>query len=99
MRNKATPSLGVNGEGASGVNPHPSTIPQSATNLADDVLVGAEDIAVFLYGPDEGLKETNLRRVYHGIARGDIPTFKIGGKRHARKSTILQRIAGEERTA
>ena len=77
-------------------SPRPFGANQDA--LPADILVGAQAIAKFLYG-DEGLKETNLRRVYHGISKGDIPVFRIGGKLHARKSTILRRITGQEDAA
>jgi hypothetical protein len=77
----------------------PSGVNGDALSLDDDILIGAENISKFLYGPEEGLREKNLRRTYHGIAKGDIPTFTIGGKRHARKSTILRWIADQERTA
>jgi hypothetical protein len=97
MRNKTTRLSGVNGEGVSPSDKLISTTaPFNSADLSDDVLIGVEDISVFLYGPEHGPKETNLRRTYHGIAKGDIPTFKIGGKRHARKSAILKRIAEQE---
>jgi hypothetical protein len=67
--------------------------------VPDDILVGAKAISVHLYGLEEGLKETNLRRVYHAIAKREIPTFRIGGKLHARKSTIRQRIEAQEQVA
>lgn len=74
----------------------PLGVSGNALSLDDDILIGAEDISKFLYGLDDGLKEKNLRRTYHGIAKGDIPTFKIGGKRHARKSAILKWIEHQE---
>src|SRR3954470_11728823 len=100
MRNKMTRLMSVNGEGASASNELLDTISSfDPIDLSNDILIGAEDISVFLYGSDDGLKEKNLRRTYHGIAKGDIPTFKIGGKRHARKSAILKWIEAQERAA
>lgn len=67
--------------------------------LPGDILVGAQEMAVFLYGESEGTTETSVRRIYHAINRGEIPTFKIGGKIHARKSAILKLIEEQERAA
>jgi hypothetical protein len=67
--------------------------------LSSDLLVGAQEISMFLYGPEEGLKTTNLRRTYHAIAKGDIPIFKLGGKIHARRSAIRARIEAQEQAA
>jgi hypothetical protein len=64
--------------------------------LADDLLVGAKAISKYLYGDVEGLKETNIRRVYHAISKREIPVFYIGGKMHARKSTIRKHIEAQE---
>jgi len=67
--------------------------------LPDDMLVGAQAISTFLYGPDEGMRDTCLRRVYHAISKREIPTFRIGGKLHARKSAIRKRIEAQEQAA
>jgi hypothetical protein len=67
--------------------------------LPDDILIGVKAIARHLYGADEGLRPTNLRRVYQAVAKKQIPTFKIGGRIHARKSTIRQRIEAQEQAA
>jgi hypothetical protein len=64
--------------------------------LPDDVIIGAEGISVALYGPEEGTRETNIRRIYHAISKGDLPTFKLGGRVHARRSTILAWIERQE---
>jgi hypothetical protein len=75
-----------------------STYPLNANNgaLPDDIIVGAEGISVALYGPEEGARETNIRRIYHAVAKGDLPTFKLGGRVHARRSTILAWIEKQE---
>jgi hypothetical protein len=53
--------------------------------LADDLLNGAEEIAIFLGWP--------TRRVFYLLERGRIPGFKIGAKWHARRSTLITHIA------
>jgi hypothetical protein len=67
--------------------------------LPDDILVGAQAISIWLYGRENGLRDTNLRRIYHAIAKREIPTFRIGGKLHARKSAIRKRIEAQEHAA
>lgn len=67
--------------------------------LPDDILVGALAISTYLYGEEGGAKDTNLRRVYHAISKREIPTFRIGGKLHARKSAIKRRIEEQEQAA
>jgi hypothetical protein len=64
--------------------------------LEDDILVGVEAIAVFIYGPEKGREPRNLRRTYAAVAKGDLPTFRLAGKIHARKTAIRQRIAASE---
>jgi hypothetical protein len=64
--------------------------------LPDDIIVGAEGISIALYGPKEGARETNIRRIYHAVAKGDLPTFKLGGRVHARRSTIMAWIEKQE---
>lgn len=69
------------------------------TGMPDDMLVGAEQIAVAIYGSVEGKKDTNLRRIYHAISKKDLPTFKIGGRVHARRRTIEAWIERQESAA
>jgi len=70
--------------------PLPIAVAQTDTPaLADDMLEGADQIAAFM-----GLKP---RQVYH--MQGHLPVFSIGAKLFARKSTILQWIAEQERAA
>jgi hypothetical protein len=72
----------------------------NATGLPDDpVIVGAENIAVVIYGETEGQREGNIRRIYHAISKKELPTFKLGGRVHARRSTILAWIESQERAA
>ena len=78
-----------------------TTRPSGANDeaLPDDILVGALGISKFLYGEEGGSKETNLRRIYHAMAKREIPFFRLGGKIHARKSAIRQRIIQQETAA
>ncbi|MHC2020369.1 DNA-binding protein [Methylobacterium sp. CM6247] len=72
----------------------------NATGLSDDpVIVGAENIAIVIYGENEGQREGNIRRIYHAISKKELPTFKLGGRVHARRSTILAWIESQERAA
>ena len=52
--------------------------------ISDDLLEGAEAIAAFL-----GLQP---RQVFHAVRVGTLPTFKIGAKICARRSTLLSHI-------
>ncbi|WP_245293423.1 helix-turn-helix domain-containing protein [Methylobacterium sp. CCH5-D2] len=70
------------------------------TGLSDDpVIVGAENIAVVIYGETEGRREGNVRRIYHAISKKELPTFRLGGRVHARRSTILAWIERQESAA
>lgn len=60
-------------------------------NLADDVLKGAEAIALFL-GEDP-------RAVFYAISRGRIPHYRVGNNIRARRSTLSTWIAGQEQAA
>lgn len=78
------------------------TRPASAndTGLSDDpVIVGADNIAKVIYGDIEGQREGNIRRIYHAISKKELPTFRLGGRIHARRSTILAWIAAQESAA
>ncbi|MFG1399902.1 DNA-binding protein [Roseixanthobacter pseudopolyaromaticivorans] len=59
------------------------------TPLAQDVLRGADDIAAFL-----GMEP---RAIYHAASRSKLPTFRLGAKICARKSTLLTWIAEQEK--
>ena len=65
----------------------------------DPVIVGAENIAKVIYGEVEGQREGNIRRIYHAINKKELPTFSLGGRVHARRSTILRWIEAQERAA
>lgn len=64
------------------------------TDLSSDLLRGADKIAEFMFG------DTKLRRqVYHLSERKKLPVFRMGSTICARKSTILEWIAAQERVA
>lgn len=65
--------------------------PPSNDNMKDDILKGATAIADFI-GEDR-------RAVYHAINKGTIPTFRIGQNIRARKSTLIEWIESQERSA
>jgi len=65
--------------------------------LADDVLKGADAIAEFLFGRDDPTR--NRRRVYYLAQRCKLPIFRFGAVLHARKSTLMEFIAGQETKA
>jgi hypothetical protein len=77
------------------------SVNRETLSLADDLLHGVRPISEFVYGKifDEKEAERNVRRAYHAISKGDIPIFRIGGVICARKSSILERIAEQERIA
>ncbi len=63
------------------------------TDLADDLLDGAEAIGKFM-GPG-----WNRRRVYYAANCGLLPIFRFGNRLSARKSTLRQRVEELERDA
>ena len=63
--------------------------------LADDLLVGAGTIAVFLYGDAEDPKKK--RRKVYGLAESKaLPFFYMGREICARKSTLQAWVAAQE---
>lgn len=61
-------------------------------NLNDDILRGAEAIQGFL-----GFEKRS--QIYHYVATGEIPVFRIGNTICARKSTLLKWIEQQEQAA
>jgi hypothetical protein len=59
--------------------------------LHDDLMIGAEAIAKFT-GQSE-------RRVFHMLAEGQLPGFKLGNKWAARRSRLQQHIIEREAAA
>jgi hypothetical protein len=66
-------------------------IREPTPDLADDLLQEAHEIAEFIFGDP-----SRFRSVYH-LKRKGLPTFKLGSTICARKSTILEWIAAQER--
>ena len=71
--------------------PIPSDTPRE---LADDLLRGADQIAGFIFGePTHG----NRRKVYYLAESSRLPVFRLGSMLCARRSVLLNWIAGQER--
>ena len=67
---------------------------ESCPTLAEDLLRGAEEIAIFMFGDVK-----HRRKVYYltGEAPKGMPHFKMGSVICARKSTLLNWIVQQER--
>jgi hypothetical protein len=63
----------------------------SENELAEDILEGADAIAEFLFG-----SRSNRRKVYYLAERSKLPIFRLGSVLCARKSVLLDFIAGQE---
>ena len=63
--------------------------------LADDLIVGAADLARFLFGSGERRFQ---RRIYYlcTVAKRPLPHFRLGSQLAARRSTLLRWIAAQE---
>lgn len=59
--------------------------------LADDILRGAEEIAVFLFG-----NPRHRRKVYHLAETSRVPCFRLGAVLCARRSTLQAWIEQQE---
>jgi hypothetical protein len=64
------------------------------TDLGDDLISGAEAIAIFIWG-----HRKFKRRVYYFADRGELPIFRVGARFHARRSTLRAFIAKREAQA
>ena len=60
----------------------------NSPEIADDLLMGAEKIAIFLGIP--------RRQIYYLSSTTDLPCFKIGSALCARKSRIVSWIEAQE---
>lgn len=67
---------------------------QREISIGDEMLVGAEQIAVFLFGSPK-----MRRRVYELAAKGQLPVFKLGEVLHARRSALRAHIEKQEKAA
>ena len=68
------------------MKPFGNTTGAESATLGDDLLHGAEAIAVFVFG-----NEKHRRKVYHyaGDAKVRLPVFRIGNVICARKSKLI----------
>ncbi len=66
------------------------TVPQ--TELADDILRGADEIATFIFG-----ERGSRRKVYYLAECSRLPVFRLGSVLCARRSVLLGWISGQER--
>jgi hypothetical protein len=74
----------------------PNTVPNEPTQpLADDILRGADEIAKFLFGDTANRR----RRVYYLSEKTRLPVFRLGSVLCARRSVLLNWIAGQESKA
>ena len=72
---------------------HATDRSKSHSSLADDLLRGADDIALFVFGDVK-----HRRKIYYfgNDAKVRMPVFRIGNVICARKSTLLRWIAEQE---
>lgn len=63
--------------------------------------VSQTDESDLLYGVDQIAEHLKMKRrqVYHLHDQGNLPTFKIGGKVCARRSTLAKHFEAQERAA
>ena len=61
------------------------------TEFASDILRGADEIALFLFGDRD-----ERRKVYHLVSTSRLPFFKLGSMICARRSVLLQWVQGQE---
>jgi hypothetical protein len=66
-------------------------IASSGAPLADDLLEGADAIAEFLFG-----SKATRRKIYHLAETSKLPVFRLGSMLCARKSVLINFIAGQE---
>jgi hypothetical protein len=70
----------------------PPTLPdQTPRELADDMLRGADEIAEFIFGD-----HSSRRKVYYLAECCRLPVFRLGSMLCARRSVLLNWIAGQE---
>jgi hypothetical protein len=71
----------------------PHAVPnETPPELAGDLLRGADEIAAFIFG-DRGSR----RKVYYLAECSRLPVFRLGSVLCARRSVLLNWIAGQER--
>jgi hypothetical protein len=73
----------------------PNTVPNDTTQpLADDILRGADEIAKFIFG-----ERASRGKVYYLAECTRLPVFRLGSVLCARRSVLLNWIAGQENRA
>jgi hypothetical protein len=71
----------------------PNAVSQKTpSELANDILEGADAIAEFLFGSRE-----HRRKVYYLAESSKLPIFRLGSVLCARRSVLLGFISGQER--
>ena len=66
----------------------------SPQHIADDILRGARQIAMFMFEKDD---EKHCKKVFYWVSRKRLPVFRMaGGGIWARKSVIIAWIAEQE---
>jgi hypothetical protein len=60
-------------------------------DISNDILIGADEIAKFLFGPS-----ASRRKVYYLASHTRIPLFRMGSVLCARRSVLLNWISGQE---
>jgi hypothetical protein len=74
------------------MEPHTVPIDNCSPHLADDLLRGADEIAKFIFG-----ERGNRRQVYYLAECSRLPVFRLGSVLCARRSVLLNWIAGQEK--
>lgn len=69
----------------------PMDIALNAAELAGDILIGAYQIAEFLFGD-----RNKRRKVYHLAETSRLPVFRLGTELCARRSVLMTWIAEQE---
>jgi len=68
------------------------------SELAHDILEGADAIAEFLFGWNDDIRrrKRNRRKIYYLSECTRLPIFRLGSVLCARKSVLVQFISGQE---
>jgi hypothetical protein len=69
----------------------PTVRQDTPTELADDMLRGADQIAEFIFG-----ERGSRRKIYYLAECARLPVFRLGTVLCARKSVLLNWISGQE---
>jgi hypothetical protein len=64
---------------------------ERSDDLSADLLTGAEEIAIYLFGDAK-----HKRRVYHLVEKGGLPVVRLGTIITARRSTLRRFWDGQE---